>query len=44
MSNFNSDVPALLNNATDNADAKEDSGFAEILSSFEREHSEGASG
>jgi small subunit ribosomal protein S1 len=44
MSNFNSDVPALLNNATDNADAREDSGFAEILSSFEREHSEGASG
>src|ERR1700753_1426627 len=44
MSNFNSDVPVLLNNAGDNADAIEDSGFAEILSSFEREHSEGASG
>jgi len=44
MSNFNSDVPVLLNNAADNADAQEDSGFAEILSSFERQHSEGASG
>src|ERR1700761_1374564 len=44
MSNFNSDVPVLFNSATDNPDAKEDSGFAEILSSFERQHSEGVSG
>ncbi|HMF79686.1 MAG TPA: S1 RNA-binding domain-containing protein [Bryobacteraceae bacterium] len=40
MSNFNPDVPAF----PDNSDAKEDSGFAEILSTFERQHSEGASG
>jgi small subunit ribosomal protein S1 len=44
MSNSNSDVPALLNNDVDNADAREDSGFAEILSIFERQHSEGGGG